>query len=235
MSDDRMATLEQRLDAVERELQLLRDREAIRTLHFTYGYCMDKWLFKEIVDLFAKDCELRFLNGIWRGRAGAERLYSWTEGVYGPRDGMLAEHVIAQDVVHVAPDRSRAWGRFRALLQIGAHVDFAQHFPPSFRDAFWEAGVHENEYVLEDGVWKIALFNYRLAFQAPYDGGWANAPHQPIMIAPWPGTWPDVPNGPDALRETPPQWPKATFLPFHYDHPVTGRRIGIDIGMEGAK
>jgi hypothetical protein len=226
MSEARFAALEARLAAAESELQLLRDIQAIRTLHFTYGYCMDKWLFKEIIDLFANECELRFLNGIWRGKAGAQRLYSWTEGMYGPRDGMLAEHVIAQDVVHVAPDRSRAWGRFRALLQIGAHEDFAQHFPPAFKDCFWEAGVHENEYVLEDGVWKIALFNYRLTFQAPYDGGWAKSPHHPIMITPWEATFPAAPNGPDALRAMPEQWPKAVFQPFHYPHPATGRPLG---------
>lgn len=230
MSDPRIDALENRLASLQQEVTLLRDREAIRTLHFTYGYCMDKWLFKEIVDLFAEDCELRFLNGIWRGKAGAQRLYSWTEGMYGPRDGMLAEHVIAQDVVHVAPDRSRAWGRFRALLQIGAHEDHALEFPPSFAQSFWEAGVHENEYVLEGGVWKIAVFDYRLTFQAPYEGGWAKSPDHPIMITPWEGTFPAVPNGPDELRPIPPQWPHAVFQPFHYLHPITGRPIGEGIG-----
>lgn len=226
MSEERLSALESQLQALRNEVQLLRDREAIRKLHFTYGYCMDKWLFKEIVDLFAEDCELRFLNGIWRGKEGARRLYSWTEGTYGPRAGMLAEHVIAQDVVDVAPDRSRAWGRFRALLQIGAHEDFRDNFPPSFHEAFWEAGVHENEYVLEDGVWKIALFNYKLTFQAPYEGGWAKSPHHPIMITPWEGTWPHVPNGPDELRDVPPQWPENPFIPFHYTHPTTGGVLG---------
>lgn len=226
MSDPRLSELERQVAALTHEVTRLRDVEAIRTLHFTYGYCMDKWLFREIVDLFAEDCELRFLNGIWRGKAGARRLYSWTEGAYGPRDGMLAEHVIAQDIVHVAPDRSRAWGRFRALLQIGAHEAYAQDFPQSFTQAFWEAGIHENEYVLENGVWKIALFNYRLTFQAPYEGGWAVSPDHPIMITPWAGTWPDVPNGPDELRDSPPQWPKASFMPFHYRHPTTDKVMG---------
>jgi hypothetical protein len=226
MSGDRLERLEAQVAALGNEVQLLRDAEAIRKLHFTYGYCMDKWLFKEIVELFAEDCELRFLNGIWRGKEGARRLYSWTEGAYGPRDGMLSEHVLAQDVVHVAPDRSRAWGRFRAFLQIGAHQAYQNQFPPSFRESFWEAGVHENEYVLEDGVWKIALFNYRLTFQAPYEGGWTASPDHPIMITPWAGTWPELPNGPDELRPVPPQWPHNPFIPFHYSHPVTGQPIG---------
>lgn len=226
MSEARLAGLEKSVAELQHEVTLLRDIQAIRTLHFTYGYCMDKWLFREIVDLFAQDCELRFLNGIWRGREGAKRLYSWTEGVYGPRDGMLSEHVIAQDVVHVAPDRSKAWGRFRVLLGIGAHEAYRDRFPPVFHASFWEGGVHENEYVLEDGVWKISLFNYRINFQAPYDGGWAKSPEQPIMVSNWTGTYPDVSNGPDILREAQPQWPQNPFIPFHYVHPVTGRPLG---------
>jgi hypothetical protein len=78
-------------------------------------------------------------------------------------------------------------------------------------------------------VWKIALFNYRLAFQAHHEGGWAASPHHPIMIEPWPGTFPEVPNGPDELRPIPSQWPSATFQPFHYDHPTSGRTIGEDL------
>jgi carotenoid cleavage dioxygenase len=86
--------------------------------------------------------------------------------------------------------------------------------------------VHENEYVLEDGAWKIALFNYRINFQAPYEGGWEHSPHHPIMVSNWTGTWPEVPGGPDELRPEQSQWPKSPFLPFHYVHPITGKVIG---------
>ena len=78
--------------------------------------------------------------------------------------------------------------------------------------------------------WKIAVFDYRLTFQAPYEGGWAKSPDHPIMITPWEGTFPAVPNGPDELRPIPPQWPHAVFQPFHYLHPITGRPIGEGIG-----
>jgi hypothetical protein len=93
---ERVARLE---DAVARQ----QDSDAIRRLHFTYGYCMDKWLFDDIVDLYADGCRLHFMNGIWEGRAGARRLYNWTNGLRGPQDGMLAEHVLAQDIIDIAP------------------------------------------------------------------------------------------------------------------------------------
>lgn len=231
MSEERLDALERQVAGLSNELQLLRDREAIRKLHFTYGYCMDKWLFDDIVELFAEDCELRFLDGIWRGKEGARRVYNWTDGVKGPQDGMLGEHVIAQDVVHVAEDRSRAWGRFRVFLACGVHENYQQNFPDAFSPQFWEGGVHENEYVLEDGVWKIALFNYRINFQAHYEDGWKHSPDgSPIMVAPFRKTYPELPNGPDELRPMPPQWPQNTVIPFHYDNPVTGRKLGAGVG-----
>lgn len=54
------------------ELQLLRsrvarleDQQAVRALQFKYGYYMDKCLFGDIVELFAEDATLYFLNGIF--------------------------------------------------------------------------------------------------------------------------------------------------------------------------
>lgn len=223
---DRFSALEAQLAQLAHELARQEDIQAIRRLHFTYGYCMDKWLFEDIVDLYSSDCTLRFMNGLWRGREGARRLYSWTQGLRGPQDGMLAEHVLAQDVISVAPDRSRGWGRFRVLLLCGVHEAYQDRFPPGWPRQFWEGGIHENEYVREQGVWKIQVFNYRIAFQCGYETGWAHAPHDPLMVRNWTRTYPDDPSGPDELTEPQPQWPHATLMPMHFAHPVTGRPLG---------
>ena len=71
----RIAELEARLDTLSRELGLLQDEKAIRRLQHTYGYFMDKGLYDEVVDLFAEDGELRFMGGIFKGKAGVRRLY----------------------------------------------------------------------------------------------------------------------------------------------------------------
>src|SRR5262249_40881377 len=98
MKDD-AAAMSAELALLKEEVGKLRDAEAVRRLHFTYGYCMDKWLFDDIVDLYADDCRLHFMNGVWEGKAGARRLYNWTNGLCGPQDGLLAEHILAQDVI----------------------------------------------------------------------------------------------------------------------------------------
>jgi hypothetical protein len=224
-------TLEAELGAMRREIAALReevgiqaDIHAVRTLQFKYGYYMDKCLFGAIVDLFAEEAELRFMNGIFRGKRGARRLYGGASGLNGPARGMLFEHILAQDIVDVAPDRRTAKGRFRCFMQGGVHEsrkDAPSRIPPQFL----EAGIYENEYVREDGVWKISLFDYRIVYQARLEEGWARSGPEPLMVSCYTSTYPQNPRGPDELRDPPPIWPEVFIMPFHYPHPVTGKPV----------
>lgn len=223
--EDRLAALEAANAEMVNELGRLQDVEAIRRVQYSYGYFMDKWLFPEIVDLFADDAEMHFLNGIFRGRAGAERLYGYAgPETRGPRDGLLFEHFFLSDVVDVAPDRRTAKARFHCWLFVSVHKSVQADYP-DWPAQFWEGGIYEHEYVRQDGRWLIKNFDYQITYQANYEDGWANAPDVPLMVRPFPGTFPEHPGGPDELREMPQQWPRATFKDFHYPHPTTGRAI----------
>jgi hypothetical protein len=227
-----VAALLARLERVEHELGLMQDVQAVRTLQFKYGYFMDKGLYDEVVDLFARDGELHFMGGIFRGKAGLRRLYcdrlrnGFTGGHNGPLYGMLADHMQLQDIVDVAPDRQSAKGRFRALLQGGSHVT-KEAISPHLPLQWWEAGVYENDYVREDGVWKVQTMDYHMFWQADFEKGWAHS-------APYTGhffekTFPEDPTGPDELSgRTPAFWPETPIVPFHYSHPVTGAPIDAE-------
>jgi hypothetical protein len=236
-----IAELAGRLAAVERELSVLRDIQAVRTLQFKYGYYMDKGCYDEVVDLFAHDGALHFMGGIFRGKAGLRRLYcdrlrtNFTDGNNGPVYGMLAEHMQLQDIVDISPDGKRAKGRFRALMQAGSHVTREK------RSAFlplqwWEAGVYENDYVKEDGVWKIQTLDYHMFWQADFETGWAHSkPYEGHFFA---QTFPDDPGGPDELSDRVPAfWPETPIVPFHYPHPVTGEAhtIRLTDGLKPTK
>src|ERR1700751_2241241 len=118
--DDKIAELERRLGAVEDEL-------AIRRLQHAYGCYLDKCYYVEVVDLFDEDCEVIFIGGIYKGRAGAGRLYTgrfrsrFADGHNGPQFGRLLEHPMLQDFISVAPDRQPPLGRYRTLMQAGTH------------------------------------------------------------------------------------------------------------------
>ncbi|MEV1128755.1 nuclear transport factor 2 family protein [Agromyces sp. NPDC049794] len=66
-------------------------------------------------------------------------------------------------VITVSAD-GRARGRWHELAMTGRFG----------RRASWTGGIHENEYVLEDGVWKIAELHYHPQFAGSHADGWRN-------------------------------------------------------------
>lgn len=225
---DKIAALEKKMEAVSREIEMLRDIHEVRTLQFKYGYFMDKCLFGEIVDLFSEDCEIHFLGGLFRGKAGARRLYGGASGLNGPVDGMIFEHFLGQDIVDIDAGHKTARGRFRCFMMGGVH-ETKTDAPPAIPDQFWEGGVYENTYAKEDGIWKIKIFNYNVVWQARYDEGWARSRAGTLMVSPYKRTYPGDPRGPDViLTQTPKIWPENYIVPFHYPHPVTGKPINTN-------
>jgi hypothetical protein len=219
------ADLRAQVRALAERVGALEDQAAIRRLHFAYGYYMDVTRYDEVVQLFAQDGEVIFLSGVYRGHESIARLYKgwfqafFTEGGPGPVDGFILDHFQMQDVITVAPDRATAKARFRALLAGGNHETRA-YKPPGLPDQFYEAGVYENDYVREAGVWKIKRLDYVLQWQAEYEKGWT---HTTSHLQPAEKTYPEDPHGPDEiLTEVRPAWPQRRDVTEHYAHPVTG-------------
>ena len=220
--------LARRIDELEHQLGIEQDVNQIRRVQYTYGYFIDKSQYDEVVDLFADDGEVWFLGGIYKGKGGVRRLYierfqtQFTDGHNGPRYGWLLDHPQLQMVIDVAPDRSSAKVRGRSMMQAGLH-ETAQ----GQQRAWWEGGVYENEYVREDGVWKIRALRYYPFWHGTFQEGWAKTPIDFIPMAKT--LYPEDPLGPDALIDPQPRlWPATDTVPFHYDHPVTGKPIAID-------
>jgi hypothetical protein len=214
--------------ALAERVGTLEDLNAIRKLHYAYGYYIDYNRPDEVAELFSDDAEIVFLSGIYRGKEGARRLYgTWfqnlfTQGQPGPVYGFLLDHFQMQDIITVAPDRQTAKGRFRAILFGGNH-ESRDYKPEGLPDQFYEAGIYENDYVREDGVWKIRRLDYVVQWQAEYEKGWYNtvAHLQPAIQ-----TYPENPLGPDVLIDAPRQtWPHRQELAMHYAHPVLGRAL----------
>lgn len=226
--EKQVETLTMQVQQLSHQVGVLEDTHAIRTLQFKYGYYMDKCMFEAVLDLYADDCELHFMGSVWRGKAGIRRLYVgrlgalFTGGHNGPVDGFLSDYLQLQDIIDVVPDRKSAMGRFRYFMQGGNHVTRAEPIP-GLPQQWWESGVYENVYVNEDGTWKIRKLGLHLAWRADYQAGWRHA--LPGVGPVPPKLYPDDPLGPDAFIEgQSATWPKAAVHPFHYPHPVTGRR-----------
>jgi hypothetical protein len=224
----RTSDLASEVASLRRQITRLEDIHAVRTLHFKYGYYLDMCLYDEVSGLFSDDAEVCFLNGVYKGKAGVRRLYcEWfrnlfTQGHNGPVRGFLLDHLQLQDIVDIDEDGKTARGRFRALMLAGQHHTKDPPIP-NFPEQCWEGGIYENEYVKDKGLWKIRRQDYNMLWQADYEPGWA---HSGVHLPPIEKVFPENPIGPDELRPFKPRvWPETRVVPFHYPHPVTGKKF----------
>jgi len=223
--EDQVKELQQQVKYLGNEVGRLQDVNDVRHLQYKYGYYLDKCLYEEVVELFAEDGEVRFMGGIYKGKEGVKRLYigrfmtNFTGGKNGPVFGFLLDHPQLQMIVDVAPDRKTAKVRGRSMMAAGRHESTTE--AQSVPRQWWEGGIYENQYVKEDGIWKIKVLNYRPFWHADFDKGWAYT--QPEYVPMADTTYPEDPNGPDELiKPTPHLWPHTNVVPFHYPHPITG-------------
>ncbi|KAI0128748.1 SnoaL-like domain-containing protein [Xylariales sp. AK1849] len=225
--------LKEQVALLRKDLSRVSDEAEVRKLHFKYGYYLDKCLYNEVVDLFSDhpDAYVEFLGSRYRGKAGVKRLYSgrfqktFVNGRNGPVRGFLLDHVMMQDIVDVDPSGTHAWGRMRTLMQAGTHKSIRDEHPRGHAQ-WWEGGLYENEYIKEDGVWKLFRYRYFPFWHADFETGWSETKENYIPFAT--KTYPEDPLGPDEIIKQQLLWPDTRVIPFHYPHPVTGKRINED-------
>lgn len=184
----------------------------------------------QVVELFANhpDTYVQFLGGRFHGKAGARRLYidrftkMFVGGRNGPVQGWLLDHLMAQDIVDYDPATQRCQMRARTLMTAGTHESFNSPRP---HVQWWEGGVYENEYIKEDGVWKILRLRYFPFWHGTAEHGWRYT--KPNYVPFFSKTLEEAPEegGPDELVKESMLWPDTRVVPFHYPHPVTGKQV----------
>ncbi|KAK4704789.1 hypothetical protein P7C70_g1429, partial [Phenoliferia sp. Uapishka_3] len=239
-----ITTLSHRLGVAE-------DINELKHLHYSYGYYLDKCLYKQVFDLFEKDGMAIFHGSVWKGEKGIHRLFverfggKFVGGKNGPITGYLLDHLLMQQIVHVAPDRLSAKMRARTFMQ-GKLDQYLALTPSSdkfssdstsqrdvvgtFRQTpptiqLWEGGIYENHFGRNsvDEPWKIRRLDYHPTYHGDYALGWALT--QPGWIPFFKTTYPEDPLGPDEILPLGPDgswiWPDTHTVPFHYSHPIT--------------
>jgi SnoaL-like domain len=204
--NDSIATLASQADRLD-------DVNAVKKLQRAFGYYIDKGYWGEAASLFADNATLEVgVDGVYVGRARIrKRLMLDGGGNPGPGlpYGQIYHRMQLQPVIDISADGNTAWGRWREIALLG-------HF---HHDAEWGTGVYEDEYVKQDGVWKIRRMHYFPNFVAPYDSGWAKLPRVT-------GDWKSAvgkafpADRPPTIRYEP--FPSVFTPPFHYRNPAAG-------------
>jgi hypothetical protein len=204
-----LQALAARAEALEREVGLLEDLNAIKKLQRIYGFYTDKQVWSEAADLFAADGTLEVGgHGVYVGRDHI-LAYLRTYGPEMPQQGRLFDHMQLQPVIDVAPDGRTAKGRWHMFAQEAVYGEYAR----------WGLGIYENDYVKDNGVWKIQHLHLFTTMYTPYEDGWAKTaiPNSGPLEAP-------PPDGPPSVAYE--AFPAPFVVPFHYGNPVTSRPPG---------
>jgi hypothetical protein len=214
-------TLQKQVRNLQEQNQVLRDIEEIKKLQRAYGYYLENWMTDEVADLFSDrpDTVLLVHAGEFRGKEGVRRFFRARTEKRGQRLPEFFHQVMQlSPVIDVAPDGKTAKGRW---------YGFGANASPVKDGVFqgWMNGVYENEYIKENGKWKIWKLGWHMYFFAPYFKGWVAAErqcdkyfqHQPPQLNP------DGPS-PDTF------YPSPFICPFHFKHPVTGEPTPVNEG-----
>jgi hypothetical protein len=210
-----IAALEASVAQLQQRITRLKDTDQIENLISVYGYYLDKQQWDQLADLFAASGTMEIsLRGIYVGKQSIRRALE----LFGPQNieqAHLHNHIQLQPVIELANDGLHAWSRSRALSELGTYE----------RIGMWGDGVYDNEYVKENGVWKIQKDHVYTTFFATYEKGWqSGAGPAPKVSEKIP---PDRP--PSEIYQA---YPGVYIPPFHYKHPVTGADIAVPPGLQ---
>ena len=207
----RLSLVEARLSALRLQVDRLEDRRAIERLQQAYTHYVTAGRPQDVAALFASgpDASIEWAQmGVYVGRA---RIEAFLQRVAKATPGQLRETPTMQGVITVANDGQTAQARWRSLVMTGQHG----------QDGSWVEGPYENDYVKENGVWKIRRLHWFTTVEASYDKGWhkgARPASGPLADLP-----PDRP--PSVVYQS---FPNYFLPPYHYAHPVTGKPVGWD-------
>ena len=205
-TENQLQDLLRRVEALEIRARAAEDYIAICNLQAAYGYYVDKTLYDEAANLFARNARLEIAGrGLF---VGQERVRKYLHALPKLEFGCVFNHMQLQPVISIAADGHSARGRWRNFIQIGSLG----------REARWGEGTYENEYVREDGIWKIDYLHFYTTYYVEFDKGWH---HGGVPLAgPLPGMEPDA-----GCSVNYKAFPHVFVPPYHYSNPVTGQRF----------
>jgi hypothetical protein len=204
------AALATYLDALEHRLGILEDLTQLERMNSIYGYYLAHLQWDDLTGIFAPTGSIEIaMRGVYIGSASVRRNLDLYGKATDSQFGLQHNHMQFQPVIDVAPDGQSAKMRSRALSIMGQWQRYSQ----------WMGGVYENDYIKENGVWKIKHDQVFNTYFVPYTVGWKT-----VQPRPPPGITES--NPPDAPPTHPfEMYPKPFLPPFHYANPVTGATV----------
>ena len=197
-----LRALEAELDSLSSRIERLQDVEEIEILQRSYGYYVDKSLWYSLTDLWTEDGTLEIGGrGVFTGK---DRVFEYMNvglSPVGPTQGLLMDHQQFQTLTTINPDGVTAELRGIAFVMSSGG---------------WGHCYYENDFVKEDGVWKMKTLHGPFNMYSGYQIGWVDN----LIYNTWPTKFPPPPDLPPSVVYL--TYPSYYVEPYHYPNPVTG-------------
>ncbi|HYP81202.1 MAG TPA: nuclear transport factor 2 family protein, partial [Steroidobacteraceae bacterium] len=141
---------------------------AVKRLQHAYTHYLNDGLWNDAADLFADGAPAQFGADTVKGRDGIRQFLMQQAGrkQNGLAAGQLHTHLIMQPIITLGPDGHTAKGTWHEVSMLGQYG----------KSARWAGGVYENDYRLDNGVWKIAGLHYYPQYAGDFDDFGHKAP-----------------------------------------------------------
>ncbi len=207
-----VAAMEARIKELEEKVRILQDIEDIKRLQKAYGFYLEHFMRDEIIDLFADRNDL-VLNGAEGGKEDLRKFFKNLADL-SQNPEFLHQAMQLSGIVDVSPDGETAEGRWYALGAVA--LPAANGVRPLSLN-----GIYTVEYVKENSKWKINKMKFHPVILAPPDEGWVKKERIAAMPPGGAGR-----RGPAKPMDSKARYPSGYIVPFHYNHPVTGKKTG---------
>jgi hypothetical protein len=210
---------EARIKGLERQVAKLNDIEDIQRLQRSYGFYIQHWMYQEIVDLFADgpETELDILLWVYCGKESVSKYYTSLKAQNEDPE-FLHQLMQLSGIVDVSPDGKTAQGRWFTLG--AAALTSKDGVRPLYCN-----GLYTSEYIKQNGVWKILKLTFHPLIFVPPNEGWVKKDRlstgQPQLMT-------EQTARPDKPRQIDPRYPSGYIVPFHFNHPVTGKKTDVN-------
>ena len=143
---------------INKNIRKLLDIEEIKTLKAKFCYFVDSGNFTDLLKLFSDNAKVDMgAFGIFEGREAYSKFFT----KIFPQALSFSLHMLHNPIIEVTGDKAK--GKWYFMVP---GTDKLKN------KAVWVAGFYNDDFVREDGEWKISLFKADFKFYTPFDEGW---------------------------------------------------------------
>jgi len=151
------------VDTLARNVERAEAIRAVKNLQYAYSQYAQFGRWADLGALFTEDGQAIYGNDEIKGRAAITQYHTSTfgGGKAGLPPGVLNSHFVDVPLVNLSADGNSAKARWYGFSMLGGGAT-----------ARWDSGTFQNEYVKDDGVWKISRLHYYPQFGGLVEKGW---------------------------------------------------------------